>query len=113
MSKHKTVEKWVAWIDNNWTQQTDSVRTAKIEVVETKLQYRIDCNGEAYRNAMQGTGYKRVINKNTNDCLFDSELAALRNLEQFFTWSSESANIKAEREANRLAIVVQAIGGLQ
>ncbi len=58
---------------------------------------------------MAAVGYRKLINKASNDCLFDSELAALRSLEQYHTRQNELAQIKARDRAENLTLITEAL----
>ena len=83
MSKHKTINMWVAMIDAGWLREEPRVVCIQVEVVETPKQYRI--NGPASDNdmslAIRGCGYKRHVNKTGNTCLFHTRKEALVSLE--------------------------------
>lgn len=84
MPKIRKAEKWVAWLERPFNNDAKSIRTLKIEVLESDKQFRIEGDDATYRQATAACGYKRVINKSSNDCLFDSEIAALRQLERYY-----------------------------
>ncbi len=109
MGKHKTVEKWIAWLHRSFNHDAKIVRTLKIEVLDTGKQYRIEGTDAKYREASAACGYRSKINHSSNDCLFDSEVAALRQLEKYLTGQERSATIKANDAQENLFLITKAL----
>lgn len=112
MSKPKqTVEKWVAWLDRPFGIGRDkkTISTLKINVVETDKQFRLEGDDKAYRAATAACGYKHLVNKSGNDCLFDTEMAALQQQEKQFRRQHETAQAKATDASENLRLITEAI----
>lgn len=108
-AKHKTVEKWVAWLHRPFNHHEKVVRTLKIEVVDTGKQYRIEGNDAKYREATAACGYRHLINKSDNIVLHDSELAALRQMEKYLTRQEQMATAKANDAQENLSLINEAL----
>ena len=101
MSKHKTVKKWVACLDNCGTEES-KVKCFPVQVVETKKQYRLPTEDDGYysakaRAAHKACGWRGTFHKENNDCLFDTKQEAIVNLVSKCLKSSERARIKYNR----------------
>ena len=102
MSKHKTVKKWVAYLDSCCGTEEPKVKCFPVQVTETAKQYRLPtedgrCHNPEYREAYKACGWKSTINKENNDCLFDTKQEAIMSLLTKYLKSSERARIKYNR----------------
>ena len=101
MSKHRTVERWVAYLDSYCGTEEPKVKCFPVQVIETKRQYRLLREDDGYntetREAHKACGWKSTINKETNDCLFDTKRAAIVSLLRKYLKRSESARITYNR----------------
>lgn len=109
--KHRTIEMWCAWMSRG---RTKALHYAKVMVVETAKQYRVD---EQYmkdnRVDLSATGYRRCINKDGNDCLFESPMAALKHLQGRLEQQEKLATARANDAQEDLFLVTEEISDLE
>ena len=111
MSKHKTIKKWVAMIDNGWVHDEAQVKCVQVDVVETPKQFRISGEGSDpdVSLAIRSCGYKRHINKNNNECLWNTREQALLSLDAYLCKQEQQARTRWDVATENLYLISEAL----
>ena len=105
----RLVPKWVAWLHKPFNHHEKKIRTVMVHVIETAKQFKLVAETPEEKEARAACGYRSLINKATNDCLFDSELDALLALEHKFDLKERNATKAAEEAQENLYLVSEAL----
>lgn len=112
-STAKLQEKWVAWLHRPFNHHEKKIRTARVFVLETAKQFKLTGSGPEYQEARAAVGYRTLVNKASNNCLFDSKLEALQRLESVFVQTEKQATAKANEAQENLHLITEAIANVE